>query len=118
MRTARTSTSSYSLQPVTPRTRRGSSRSPVPLSAGRTPSTTTTAPAVKVVPDVRRQAFVFAKVTLGDSGFAWRVTGAVQGYASNTVASQSPAPGTRVLDTGAPRIELHLARGAGAQTGV
>jgi hypothetical protein len=70
-----------------------------------------------VVPDVRRQAYVFAKGTLGDSGFAWRVEGSVPGFASNIVTTQTPAPGTRLVDTGAPLIVLHLAR-AGKQSGV
>ena len=65
-------------------------------------------PAVLVVPDVRRQAFVFAKGTLEDSGFSWKVTGPVQGYAANFVAAQSPAPGTRVVDTGSPTILVTL----------
>ncbi|HZB23898.1 MAG TPA: PASTA domain-containing protein [Gaiellaceae bacterium] len=64
---------------------------------------------VIVVPDVRRQAYVFAKGTLEDAGFAWRVIGSVGGYAANTVLSQSPAPGTRVVDTGAPLVTLTLA---------
>src|SRR5205085_4203564 len=38
------------------------------------------------------------------------VKGGVQGFAANVVASQSPAPGTRVLDNGAPTIVLTLAR--------
>jgi hypothetical protein len=66
---------------------------------------------VVVVPDVRNQAYVFAEGTLGDSGFAWKVDGSVHGYASNMVVSQSPAPGTRVIDTGAPTITLRLAKG-------
>jgi hypothetical protein len=71
-----------------------------------------------VVPDVQGQAFVFAKGALEDAGFAWRVTGSVRGYSSNTVASQSPAPGTRVIDTGAPLITLSLKRnGSYAQSG-
>jgi PASTA domain len=71
-----------------------------------------------VVPDVRNQAFVFAKGSLEDAGFAWRVVGSVHGYAANTVASQSPAAGTRVLDTGAPLITLTLKRNASyPQTG-
>jgi len=82
-----------------------------------TAATTTTAPEVMVVPDVRRQAYVFAKGTLGDNGFGWRVQGAVKGYASNLVVSQTPAPGTRVLDTGAPLVVLHLSK-AGTQSGV
>ena len=65
-------------------------------------------PAVLVVPDVRRQAFVFAKGTLEDSGFSWKVTGSVQGYAANFVSAQSPAPGTRVVDTGSPTILVTL----------
>jgi PASTA domain len=65
-----------------------------------------------IVPDVTRQPYVFAKGILVDAGFAWRVVGSVQGYAVNTVASQSPAPGTRVVDTGAPTIELTLSKNA------
>jgi hypothetical protein len=67
-----------------------------------------TAKKVLLVPDVRGQAYVFAKSTLEENGFAWRVTGSVQGYAANLVASQSPAPGSRVYDTGAPMITLGL----------
>jgi hypothetical protein len=67
---------------------------------------------VIVVPDVRRQAYVFAKGTLEDAGFAWRVTGSVKGYAANTVSAQSPAPGTRVVDTGAPLVTLSLSANA------
>jgi hypothetical protein len=67
-----------------------------------------TAKRVLLVPDVRGQAYVFAKSTLEEGGFAWRVTGSVQGYAANLVASQSPAPGTRVYDTGAPTITVGL----------
>ena len=63
---------------------------------------------VLVVPDVRRQVFVFAKGTLEDSGFGWVVTGSTRGYAANSVVSQSPSPGTRVVDTGAPKITLTL----------
>jgi hypothetical protein len=87
-------------------------------AATTTAATTTTAPQVLVVPDVRRQAYVFAKGALGDAGFGWRVDGAVQGYPANTVVSQTPAPGTRVVDTGAPLIVLHLQRAKGTQTGV
>jgi PASTA domain len=65
-------------------------------------------PQVIVVPDVRRQAYVFAKGTLEDAGFAWRVVGSVKGFAANTVSSQSPAPGTRVVDTGAPLVSVTL----------
>ena len=75
------------------------------------------APALLTVPDVRRQAYTFAKGTLSDAGFAWKVTGSVRGYASNTVAVQTPAPGTQVVDTGAPTIVLRLAR-SGAQLGI
>jgi hypothetical protein len=67
-------------------------------------------PLTLVVPDVRRQAYVFAKGILVDAGFAWKVRGGVQGFSANTVASQSPLPGTRVLDTGAPTIMLTLSR--------
>jgi PASTA domain len=67
-------------------------------------------PDVLVVPDVRRQAYVFAKGILQDNGFAWRVRGDVDGFAANTVSVQSPAPGTRVIDNGAPVVVLHLKR--------
>jgi hypothetical protein len=72
---------------------------------------------VLIVPDLRHQAFVFSKGTLSDAGFSFRIQGSVQGYASNTVVSQSPAPGTRVLDTGAPLVILHLAH-SGSQLGL
>jgi PASTA domain len=62
------------------------------------------------VPSVTGQAFVFAKGTLEDAGFSWRVLGSVHGYAANLVATQSPAAGTRVLDNGAPLITLSLKR--------
>ncbi len=65
---------------------------------------------VLIVPDVRRQAYVFAKGILEDGGFAWRVEGPVQGYAANPVAVQSPAPGVRVMDNGTPTVILRLAR--------
>jgi hypothetical protein len=67
-------------------------------------------PAEIVVPDVRRQAFVFAKGALQDAGLAWKVVGRVHGYAANVVVSQSPDAGTRVIDTGAPTITLKLSR--------
>ncbi len=75
---------------------------------------TTEAPKVLVVPDVRGQAHVFAKVVLEEAGFAWRVAGPVRGYAGNVVVRQRPEPGTRVHDTGQPMITLELA-GEGAQ---
>jgi beta-lactam-binding protein with PASTA domain len=55
-------------------------------------------------------AFVFAKEQLQDLGFAWRVRGRVHGYAANTVVTQSPAPGTRLVSTGAPLIVVGLKR--------
>lgn len=71
-----------------------------------------------VVPDVRNQAFVFAKGQLEDLGFAWRVGGSVHGYAANTVVSQSPPAGTKLINTGSPLVVLTLARnGKYAQTG-
>ena len=63
-----------------------------------------------VVPDVRRQAYVFAKGALEQSGFAWKVRGSVKGYAANVVATQTPAPGTHVVANGAPTISLELSR--------
>jgi beta-lactam-binding protein with PASTA domain len=79
-------------------------------SAPAVPTVNTTPPAPLVVPDVRNQAFVFAKGTLADAGFAWRVAGSVQGYAANIVIGQSPAAGTHVIDTGAPLVTLTLKR--------
>jgi PASTA domain len=67
-------------------------------------------PEVLLVPDVRRQAYVFAKGILQDAGFAWHVQGDVGGYAANTVVSQTPAPGVRVVDNGAPTVVLRLRR--------
>ena len=67
-------------------------------------------PKVLVVPDVRGQTYVFAKGILQDAGFAWRVEGAVEGYAANTTAVQNPAPGARVVDNGAPTVVLRLDR--------
>jgi hypothetical protein len=72
---------------------------------------------VMVVPDVRQQLFVFASGTLEDGGFGWKVRGSVGGYPSNLVVSQSPKPGTRVFDTGAPTVTLWLARGKSPQLG-
>lgn len=74
------------------------------------------APAVHVaplvVPDVRGQVYVYAKGILEDSGFGYRVVGSVQGYAPNHVATQAPAPGTKVVNTGAPTVTLRLSGGA------
>ena len=68
------------------------------------------APEVLVVPDVRKQTYVFAKGILQDDGFAWRVKGNVKGFAANTVATQTPAPGTKVIDNGAPTVVVTLKR--------
>lgn len=73
---------------------------------------------VMTVPDVRHQMFVFASGTLEDNGFGWKVRGSIGGYPANLVVSQSPAPGTHVLDTGAPTITLWLARGNSPQLGL
>jgi hypothetical protein len=70
-----------------------------------------------VVPSVSGQAYVFAKGILEDSGFAWRVVGSVRGYSSNRVITQSPAAGTRVIDTGAPTVIVRLVRGPYEQLG-
>jgi beta-lactam-binding protein with PASTA domain len=81
--------------------------------AAAAPATTTARagiPTVLVVPDLHREAFVFAKQQLQDDGFAWKVIGGVRGYPANTVISQSPAPGTKLVDTGAPLITLTLQR--------
>ena len=72
-----------------------------------------------VVPDVRKQAYVFAKGSLEQDGFAWRVEGAVPGYAANVVVSQSPRPGARVIADGNPIVVLRLSRnGSYQQEGV
>src|SRR5262245_32485549 len=89
-------------------------------AAGRNQAASTQKPATQaaktetilVVPDVRRQAYVFAKGILEDGGFAWRVDGPVQGYAANVVVTQIPAPGTKIEDTGHPTIVLRLQRNA------
>jgi hypothetical protein len=70
----------------------------------------TSEPDPLVVPDVRNQAYVFAKGTLEQGGFAWRVEGAVKGFAANVVASQAPAPGSKLIADGAPTIVLRLER--------
>jgi hypothetical protein len=69
-------------------------------------------PHVLTVPDVRKKAYVFAKGILQDAGFAWRVEGGVKGFAANTVTVQRPAPGTKVIDNGAPIVALSLSRNA------
>src|SRR6187397_1273033 len=87
---------------------------------GPSPSAKPTQPAQPqelVVPSVVGQAYVFSKGILEDAGFAWRVEGSVRGYSSNRVLAQSPAPGTRVVDTGAPTLTLHLVRGPYEQLG-
>jgi hypothetical protein len=73
--------------------------------------------ATMVVPDVTGQAFVFAKGTLEDTGFAWRVVGGVHGYAVNKVSSQAPTAGTKLKDTGAPTIIVTLERTAYPERG-
>ena len=72
---------------------------------------------VMQVPDVRGQLFVFASGMLEDGGFGWHVRGSVHGYPANVVVSQSPKPGTRVLNTGAPAITLRLAHGKSVEIG-
>jgi beta-lactam-binding protein with PASTA domain len=84
----------------------GSPPAAVPTSASRLPAV----PLTLVVPDVRREAFVFAKGQLQDAGFAWKVKGGAPGYPANIVVSQSPAPGTKLIDTGAPLITIILER--------
>jgi hypothetical protein len=75
------------------------------------------ATATMIVPDVTGQAFVFAKGTLEDLGFAWRVVGSVHGYAANKVLEQSPAAGTRLKGLGAPTITVTLERSAYPEKG-
>jgi hypothetical protein len=71
-----------------------------------------TQPDVLTVPDVRGKAYVFAKGILQDAGLAWRVRGAVQGYAANAVVWQSPAAGSRIIDNGAPAVSVRLSKNA------
>src|SRR5690242_11325792 len=78
------------------------------ITSAPAPKPAPVAPPVLVVPDVQRQAYVFAEGILQDAGFAWKVEGAVRGYAANSVAIQEPLPGTRVVDTGAPLVVLRL----------
>jgi hypothetical protein len=88
---------------------------------GPQPSTTPTGPAAPpnlTVPDVTGQAFVFAKGLLEDAGFAWNVSGSVHGYAGNQVVGQSPAAGTKVVDTGAPTVVVTLVKGRYGEQGV
>ena len=88
------------------------------ISAGAAarPTAPVSAPTV-VVPDIAGQAFVFAKGSLEDAGFAWHVVGPVHGYAVNRVVSQTPVAGTKLKDTGAPTITVTLGRTTYAQTG-
>jgi hypothetical protein len=81
------------------------------ISAATPPAAPVVAPQadVIVVPEVRGQAYVFAEGILEDNGFAWRVPGG-NGYAANSVVAQSPLPGTRVVDTGAPLVTLVLGK--------
>jgi PASTA domain len=66
-------------------------------------------PATLAVPDVLGQPYVFAKGALEDAGLAWYVVND-KGFAANTVVSQTPAPGTRLVDTGAPLVKLEVER--------
>jgi PASTA domain len=72
--------------------------------------------ATLVVPEVRGQVYVFAEGILDDAGFGWRVAGK-NGYAANVVVSQTPAPGTKVVDTGAPLVVVTLAKRGHAEKG-
>ncbi len=76
----------------------------------------TATPPNKVVPGVVGQLYVFAEGTLQEHGFGWKVVGSVKGWAGVTVASQDPAAGTTVLDTGAPLVTLRLAKPKGYVT--
>jgi PASTA domain len=84
------------------------------LAAAKTPKPAATAPTedTLIVPDVQGQVYVFAEGILEDAGFGWRVAGG-NGYAANRVVAQSPAAGTRVVDTGAPLVTVSLASSQG-----
>jgi hypothetical protein len=62
-----------------------------------------------VVPDVLGQPYVFAEGTLEDAGLAWHVAGG-NGFATAVVVAQTPGPGTRILNTGAPLVTLRVER--------
>lgn len=87
-----------------PFTRAAEPSAPLPKARHRMPMR----PAL-VVPNVQGQAYVFAKGVLEDAGFAWHVIGG-NGFAANTVVTQSLKPGTRVRDTGAPLVTLTVVR--------
>src|SRR5919205_4191979 len=87
------------------------------ISSAPAPAAKPVALPVLVVPDVRRQAYVFAKGVLEEAGFAWRVEGSVHGYAANTVVEQRPLPGTRLVDTGAPLVVVRLASNGNVDRG-
>jgi beta-lactam-binding protein with PASTA domain len=70
-------------------------------------------PLTKVVPNVVGQPYVFAESALQQGGFGWAVAGKVAGWAGVIVSGQAPAPGTTVLDTGAPLVTLRLAKPKG-----
>jgi len=82
----------------------------VPIAKHETNAEAVAKPHVLTVPDVRKKAYVFAKGILQDAGFAWRVEGAVKGFSANTVTAQRPAPGTKVIDNGAPLVVLSLSK--------
>ena len=82
----------------------------VPIAKHETNAQAVAKPHVLTVPDVRKKAYVFAKGILQDAGFAWRVEGAVKGFSENTVTAQRPAPGTKVIDNGAPLVVLSLSK--------
>jgi hypothetical protein len=82
----------------------------VPIAKHETNAEAVAKPHVLTVPDVRKKAYVFAKGILQDAGFAWRVEGAVKGFSANTVTVQRPAPGTKVIDNGAPLVVLSLSK--------
>ena len=79
-------------------------------------ATTPARPVTLVVPDVDKQAYVFAKGILQDAGFAWRLGPGARGFAPYTVISQSPAPGTKVVDTGAPLVTLRARADGGLRS--
>ena len=73
-------------------------------------------PPTKLVPNVIGQPYVFAESTLQQDGFGWKVVGAVDGWAGVTVSSQTPVPGIKVVDTGAPLVTLRLVKPKGYVT--
>src|ERR671935_110576 len=65
------------------------------------------APPLLGVPNVSGQAYVFAKGTFQDAGFAWRVEGSVRGFAAKNVRREAHCA-TAVTVSSASSVTLNL----------